>query len=92
MKRLALVSAMWVSVAVIPLLTAGCGQKGALYLPPRNGTVVTRPAGTNTTPTAPAGTPNTPPATDQQSSSAPQPGAPVPRPDKKNNASPQPPK
>jgi predicted small lipoprotein YifL len=24
---------------------AGCGQKGPLYLPPKNGTVVTRPAG-----------------------------------------------
>jgi len=90
-KRLVLVSAVWASVAVIPLLTAGCGQKGALYLPPRNGTVVTRPAGTNTTPNAPVATPNTPPTTDQQSSSAPQPGAPVP-PGKKNNASPQPPK
>lgn len=28
----------------IPLgLLSGCGQKGPLYLPPRNGTVVTRP-------------------------------------------------
>ena len=32
--------------AGLPLaLSAACGQKGALYLPPRNGTVVTRPAG-----------------------------------------------
>jgi predicted small lipoprotein YifL len=31
----------------LPLTFAvvGCGQKGALYLPPKNGTVVTRPAG-----------------------------------------------
>jgi predicted small lipoprotein YifL len=32
-------------VAVVGLATAGCGQKGALYLPPKNGTVVTRPTG-----------------------------------------------
>jgi predicted small lipoprotein YifL len=33
-------------VALLPLaITAACGQKGALYLPPKNGTVVTRPAG-----------------------------------------------
>jgi predicted small lipoprotein YifL len=31
--------------AMLLALTAACGQKGALYLPPRNGTVVTRPAG-----------------------------------------------
>ena len=31
-------------VAAVSLATAGCGQKGALYLPPKNGTVVTRPA------------------------------------------------
>lgn len=30
----------------LPLaLTVGCGQKGPLYLPPKNGTVITRPAG-----------------------------------------------
>jgi predicted small lipoprotein YifL len=30
---------------VLPLaMTAACGQKGPLYLPPKNGTVVTRPA------------------------------------------------
>jgi predicted small lipoprotein YifL len=30
----------------LPLtFTVGCGQKGPLYLPPKNGTVVTRPAG-----------------------------------------------
>jgi predicted small lipoprotein YifL len=38
-------------VAAMPLaLTAACGQKGGLYLPPRNGTVVTRPAGAAVTP------------------------------------------
>lgn len=39
----------WVSVGCVTLTAlmwvAGCGQKGALYLPKR-GTVVTRPAGT----------------------------------------------
>ena len=31
----------------VPLVLAvvGCGQKGPLYLPPKNGQVVTRPAG-----------------------------------------------
>jgi predicted small lipoprotein YifL len=44
----------------LPLaFTVGCGQKGPLYLPPKNGTVVTRPAGS-------AGAP---PQTTNQSSS-----------------------
>jgi predicted small lipoprotein YifL len=48
---------------VLALLSA-CGQKGALYLPPRNGTVVTRPAGA----TAPPETPSNPaPAPQDQS-------------------------
>ena len=47
-------------VGAVPLtFVLGCGQKGSLYLPPRNGTVVTRPAGA-------AGTP---PQTTNQSSS-----------------------
>lgn len=37
----------------------GCGQKGPLYLPPKNGTVVTRPAGST----------GAPPQTTNQSSS-----------------------
>ena len=46
MKRLLLCLA-----GALPLtLVMGCGQKGALYLPPRNGTVVTRPAGAAGTP------------------------------------------
>jgi len=41
MKRILLCLA-----GILPLtLGVGCGQKGALYLPPKNGTVVTRPAG-----------------------------------------------
>jgi predicted small lipoprotein YifL len=59
-------STVLLCAAVIPLtMTAACGQKGPLYLPPRNGTVVTRPATSNTTP-------NTPPTTDQPSSTPPQ--------------------
>ena len=78
MKSLVLLCA-----AVIPLaMTAACGQKGPLYLPPRNGAVVTRPAGPNTTP-------NTPPKTDQQPSTPqttpPQTTGSGPPPDKKDN-------
>jgi predicted small lipoprotein YifL len=43
------------AIAVIMLLAA-CGQKGPLYLPDANGTVVTRPTQsqpTNTQPTSP---------------------------------------
>jgi predicted small lipoprotein YifL len=48
--------AVLICAALVPLLmTTACGQKGALYLPPRNGTVVTRPApaATDQPPTAP---------------------------------------
>jgi predicted small lipoprotein YifL len=33
-------------IALAALLLAGCGQKGPLYLPDRNGTVVSSPAAT----------------------------------------------
>lgn len=33
-------------------LVSACGQKGPLYLPPRNGTVVTRPPSPQTPPPA----------------------------------------
>jgi len=45
-------------IAAAALISA-CGQKGALYLPPRNGTVVTRPA-TQTTPPSDQTTPAQP--------------------------------
>jgi predicted small lipoprotein YifL len=35
----------WMLVACGSLVIAGCGQKGALYLPDKNASVVTRPAG-----------------------------------------------
>jgi predicted small lipoprotein YifL len=40
-------------------LVSGCGQKGPLYLPPRNGTVITRSPGTNTPQAQPAASPQT---------------------------------
>jgi predicted small lipoprotein YifL len=51
MKRLLLVCATLA-------LVAACGQKGPLYLPPKHGTVVTRPeAGTESnTPATPSST------------------------------------
>jgi len=54
--------------AVLPLaMTAACGQKGALYLPPRNGTVVTRPAGSGPAPAPGSTTPSNTPQTTNQS-------------------------
>jgi predicted small lipoprotein YifL len=43
------------------LIAAGCGQKGALYLPDKNAAVVTRPAASSTTAPEQA-PPNTTPA------------------------------
>jgi len=44
------------------VVIAGCGQKGALYLPDKNAAVVTRPAGaesnSNPAPAQPAAAPN----------------------------------
>jgi len=66
------------------MIVAGCGQKGALYLPDKNAAVVTRPGGSSsTTPeqSAPATTPPPLPAPDQGSSQqSPQNGAPEPPP------------
>jgi predicted small lipoprotein YifL len=36
--------ATWVRAGALTLLLAGCGQKGALYLPDKNPQVVTTPA------------------------------------------------
>ena len=85
--------------AVLPLaMTAACGQKGALYLPPKNGTVVTRPAGAGPAPTpapapastAPSNTPQTTNQSTQDTTTSPSvPGQPS---DKKDNSQQQPPK
>jgi len=44
----------WAGVGCISLLVAGglagCGQKGPLYLPERNGTVITRPGASTPAP------------------------------------------
>jgi predicted small lipoprotein YifL len=37
----------WVLVVCASGVVAACGQKGALYLPDKNASVVTRPAGSN---------------------------------------------
>jgi predicted small lipoprotein YifL len=36
---------IWTLVVCASVVIAGCGQKGALYLPDKNAAVVTRPAG-----------------------------------------------
>jgi predicted small lipoprotein YifL len=36
--------ATWMLAGAVTLLLAGCGQKGALYLPDKNAQVVTTPA------------------------------------------------
>jgi predicted small lipoprotein YifL len=66
MNRSRWLRCVWAGSAL--MATAGCGQKGALYLPEHNGRVITRPA---TTPAAqapatqaPAGTPSSDPKKD----------------------------
>ena len=44
----------WTLVVCGSVVAAGCGQKGALYLPDKNASVVTRPAGSNAPPAAPS--------------------------------------
>ncbi len=46
--------ASWIFIVGTCLVAAGCGQKGALYLPDKNASVVTRPANSGATTTAPA--------------------------------------
>jgi predicted small lipoprotein YifL len=68
--------------AVLTALLSGCGQKGPLYLPDKNATVVTapaQPAPPATTPAAapgtaapPAQTPDQPKKPDQDDSQSPQ--------------------
>ena len=40
----------WVMLVGVSLVVAGCGQKGPLFLPDKNASVVTRPAPAATTP------------------------------------------
>lgn len=46
--------ASWIFIVGACVVIAGCGQKGALYLPDKNASVVTRPANSGATTTAPA--------------------------------------
>lgn len=50
--------ATWMLAGAVTLLLAGCGQKGALYLPDKNAQVVTTPAAPP--PAQPAPAPPTP--------------------------------
>jgi predicted small lipoprotein YifL len=56
--------ATWMLAGAVTLLLAGCGQKGALYLPDKNPQVVTTPAA----PPTPA-TPAPPKPTDKDEDS-----------------------
>jgi predicted small lipoprotein YifL len=47
-------TAILVSMVCGGVVVAGCGQKGALYLPDKNASVVTRPAGAEPNSPAPA--------------------------------------
>jgi predicted small lipoprotein YifL len=67
--------ATWILASAVTLLLAGCGQKGALYLPDKNAQVVTTaaapPVPAQPAPPAPAtpATPAAPAPTDQNDDS-----------------------
>ena len=44
----------WMLVGCVSVVIAGCGQKGPLYLPDKNASVVTRPAPAGANTPAPA--------------------------------------
>jgi predicted small lipoprotein YifL len=52
--------ATWMLAGAVTLLLAGCGQKGALYLPDKNAQVVTTPAASSPPPAQSAPPPPTP--------------------------------
>ena len=62
----------WIPIVCASVAVTGCGMKGPLYLPDKNASVVTRPAGSNTT-TPPAQT-----APGNTTSPAPVPGSTTP--------------
>jgi predicted small lipoprotein YifL len=43
----------WIVLVCAGVAAAGCGQKGPLFLPDKNASVVTRPAGSATPPAQP---------------------------------------
>ena len=66
--------ATWILAGAVALLLAGCGQKGALYLPDKNAQVVTTaaapPVPAQSAPSAPApATPAAPAPTDKNDDS-----------------------
>jgi predicted small lipoprotein YifL len=80
----------WILAAGAALATAGCGQKGPLYLPDKNASVITRPAAPQgQTPPAPTGAPQ--PAPQGQTPQAPT-GTPQPAPPGQTPPAPTPPK
>jgi predicted small lipoprotein YifL len=56
----------WLLIVCGSVAVAGCGQKGALYLPDKNASVVTRPAASNTPAPAAQPAPAPAPGTPQQ--------------------------
>jgi predicted small lipoprotein YifL len=65
----------WILIACACLTAAGCGQKGPLFLPDKNGKVVTRPGRSQGTP--PADTAPMAPAEAPQESAPPLPPGPT---------------
>jgi len=45
---------IWACIVCACVAVAGCGQKGPLYLPDKNGSVVTRPAGSGSNTSQPS--------------------------------------
>lgn len=69
--------ASWIFIVAGCVLVTGCGQKGPLYLPDKNASVVTRPANSGATTTAPAPA-NTAPGTAAPNGGTAQPAPPAP--------------
>ncbi len=68
---------VWLALAAVALATAGCGQKGPLYLPDKNAKIVTSPAASAAPQAAtPAATPKPKTNGQDQDSQPPQPQQP----------------
>ena len=68
--------ASWIFIVGGCVAAAGCGQKGALYLPDKNASVVTRPANSGATTSAPATQPAPAPTNTTPGAAAPTPAKP----------------
>jgi predicted small lipoprotein YifL len=64
----------WVLLVCASVVAAGCGQKGPLFLPDKNASVVTRPGNTTTStpPPAPESGTTAPPTSTQPQPTQPQ--------------------